>query len=153
MIQLNSSNVLIYSHACICLVCNSNVVITTLEPKIVMTGNTITITLQVSEPIENSTLQILNDNIPMTINNDTASATITVMDDSPNGPLEFNITAYDKTGNVFNAAQDIITDGNVIIDTNSPSLADLTIYSNNEPMQCQVICNHKQYSKHHINCK
>ena len=67
----------------------------------------------------------------MTINNDTASATITVMDDSPNGPLEFSITAYDKTGNVFNAAQDIITDGNVIIDTNSPSLADLTIYSNN----------------------
>ena len=45
----------------------------------------------------------------MTINNDTASATITVMDDSTNGPLEFNITAYDKTGNVFNVTQDIIT--------------------------------------------
>ena len=45
----------------------------------------------------------------MTINNDTASATITVMDDSTNGPLEFNITAYDKTGNVFNVTQANIT--------------------------------------------
>ena len=30
---------------------------------------------------------------------------------------EFNITAYDKTGNVFNVTQAIITGENVIIDT------------------------------------
>ena len=108
-----------------------NVVSDNSDPKIAMAGNTITITVQVSEQIESSTLQIRNTDTTMTISNDTASATVTVLQNSPNGPLEFNITAYDKTGNVFNAAQDIITDGNVVIDTNSPSLADLTIYSDN----------------------
>ena len=45
----------------------------------------------------------------MLVINDTASATVTVLENSPNGPLEFNITAYDKTGNVFNVTQAIIT--------------------------------------------
>ena len=49
------------------------------NPKVAMAGDAITVTLQVSEQIENSTLQILNESIPMTINNDTANATITVM--------------------------------------------------------------------------
>ena len=48
-----------------------------------------------------------------------------------NGPVEFNITAYDKTGNVFNVTPENITGHNVVIDTINPSLADLTIYSNN----------------------
>ena len=127
--ELDSSNVII-DHS-IPSVQYLNVTSNNSDPKIAMEGDTINITLQVSENIENSTLQILNESIPMNVSNDTASATITVMDDSTNGPLEFNITAYDKTGNVFNAAQDIITDGNVVIDTNDPSLVDLTIYSNN----------------------
>ena len=37
--------------------------------------------------------------------------------------VEFNITAYDKTGNVFNVTQANDASGeNVIIDTNDPSL-------------------------------
>ena len=67
----------------------------------------------------------------MIVNDDTASATVTVQHDSQNGPVEFNITAYDKTGNVFNVTPENITGNNVVIDTNNPSLADLTIYSNN----------------------
>ena len=51
--------------------------------------------------------------------------------DSPNGPVEFTITAYDKTGNVFDVTQDGIAGNNVVIDTNNPSLVDLTISSNN----------------------
>ena len=78
------------------------------EPEIAIAGDTITVTLQASEQIENSTLQILNDNIAMTINNDIASATVTVLQNSPNGPLEFSITAYDKTGNILNVTQDNI---------------------------------------------
>ena len=101
------------------------------DPEYAMAGDTINITLQVSEQIENSTLQILNESIPMNVSDDTANATITVMDDSTNGPLEFNITAYDKTGNVFIVTQANITGNNTIIDTNDPSLANLTIYSNN----------------------
>ena len=101
------------------------------NPEFAMAEDTITVTLQVSEQIENSTLQILNTDITMIVNNDTASANVTVLQNSPNGPVEFTITAYDKTGNVFNVTQDGITGNNVVIDTNNPSLVDLTISSNN----------------------
>ena len=74
-----------------------------------MAGDTINITLQVSEQIATSTIQILNNDITMIVNNDTASATVTVLQNSQNGPVEFTITAYDKTGNVFN-----VTPENVI---------------------------------------
>ena len=88
-------------------------------------------TLQVSEQIGTSTLQILNTNITMSVNNDAANVSITVLENSTNGPFEFTITAYDKTGNVFNVTPENITGPNVEIDTINPSLADLTIYSNN----------------------
>ena len=54
-----------------------------------------------------------------------------VSQNSPNGPIEFNITAYDKTGNILNVTQDDITSNNTVIDTIDPSLLDLTISSNN----------------------
>ena len=127
--QLNSSNVTIDSS--IPGVQSLNVVSDNSNPEFAMAGDTITVTLQVSEQIENSTLQILNTNITMSVNNDTANATITVLENSTNGPVEFNITAYDKTGNVFNVTPENITGPNVEIDTINPSLADLTIYSNN----------------------
>ena len=127
--ELDSSNVII-DHS-IPSVQYLNVTSDNSNSSLARAGDLINITLEVSEQIENSTLQILNESIPMTINNDTANATITVMDDSTNGPLEFNITAYDKTGNVFNVTQAIITGENVVIDTNGPYLVDLTIYSNN----------------------
>ena len=111
------------------------------NPKVAMAGDAITVTLQVSEQIGNSTLQILNNDIVMTINDDTASATITVLENSTNGPVEFNITAYDKTGNVFNVTQDDITGNNVVIDTNNPSLVDLAIYSNNTNISLATINN------------
>ena len=127
--QLNSSNVTIDSS--IPGVQNLNVVSDNVDPEFAMAEDTITVTLQVSEQIETSTIQILNTTITMIVNDDTASATITVQHDSQNGPVEFTITAYDKTGNVFNVTPENITGNNVVIDTNNPSLADLTIYSNN----------------------
>ena len=128
--QLNSSNVTI-DHS-IPGVENLNVTSNNSNPKVAMAGDAITVTLQVSEQIGNSTLQILNNDIVMTINDDTASATITVLENSTNGPVEFNITAYDKTGNIFTVTQDnYIIDDNVVIDTNGPSIVNLTISSNN----------------------
>ena len=126
---MNSSNVIIDSS--IPGVQSLNVVSDNSNPEFAMAGDTITITLQVSEQIENSTLQILNTNITMSVTNDTANASITVLENSTNGPFEFTITAYDKTGNVFNVTPENITGPNVEIDTINPSLADLTIYSNN----------------------
>ena len=62
---------------------------------------------------------------------DIAKATVTVSQNSSNGPIEFNITAYDKTGNILNVTQDDITSNNTVIDTIDPTLVNLTIYSNN----------------------
>ena len=85
-----------------------NVVSDNSNPEFAMAGDTITVTLQVSEQIENSTLQILSTSIDMSVNNDTASANIPVLQNSQNGPVEFIITAYDKTGNVFNVTPERI---------------------------------------------
>ena len=127
--QLSSSNVIIDSS--IPGVQSLNVTSDNSNPEFAMAGDTITVTLQVSEQIATSTIQILNNDITMSVDNDTASANVTVLQNSQNGPVEFNITAYDKTGNVFNVAQNVITGNNVVIDTNNPSLTDLTISSNN----------------------
>ena len=137
--QLNSSNVTIDSS--IPGVQNLNVVSDNVDPEFAMAEDTITVTLQVSEQIATSTIQILNNDITMIVNNDTASATVTVQHDSQNGPVEFTITAYDKTGNVFNVTPENVTGSNVTIDTNDPSLADLTIYSNNANTSLATINN------------
>ena len=127
--QLSLSNVII-DHS-IPGVQNLNVASDNTDPEFAMAGDTITVTLQVSEQIENSTLQILNTDIDMSVNDNTASANVTVLENSQNGPVEFTITAYDKTGNVFNVTPDNVTGDNVVIDTINPSLATLTISSNN----------------------
>ena len=67
----------------------------------------------------------------MIVVNDTAYTNVTVLQNSSNGPIEFNITAYDKTGNMLNVTQNNITGHNVVIDTIDPSLLNLTIFSNN----------------------
>ena len=76
-------------------------------------GDLINITLEVSENIYNATLEILNTTINMTESNNTAYANISVLQNFPNGPVAFNITAYDGAGNQFNISQSIAS----IIDT------------------------------------
>ena len=93
-------------------------------------GDLINITLEASEQIYNATLEILGTEINMTESNNTAYATISVLQNSSNGPVAFNITAYDSAGNEFNITQDDAS-ANVIIDTVNPALSNLTIYSNN----------------------
>ena len=93
-------------------------------------GDLINITLEVSEQIYNATLQILNTTINMTELNNVAYANITVLQNFTNGPVAFNITAYDGSGNEFNVTQND-TSANVIIDTVDPKSSNLTIYSNN----------------------
>ena len=88
----------------------------------------INITLEVSEQIYNATLQILGTEINMTESNNTAYANISVLQNSTNGLVEFNITAYDDAGNEFNISQSIAS-ANVIIDTVDPKSSNLTIYS------------------------
>ena len=67
----------------------------------------------------------------MSVNNDTASATVTVLQNSQNGPVEFNITAYDKTGNVFNVTPECYYWKQCRNRYNQSIPGNLTIYSNN----------------------
>ena len=78
--QLNSSNVIIDSS--IPGVQSLSVTSNNSNPKVAMAGDAITVTLQVSEQIENSTLQILSTSIDMSVNDDTASANVTVQHNS-----------------------------------------------------------------------
>ena len=100
------------------------------DPSLARAGDLINITLEVSEQIYNATLQILGTEIHMTESNNTAYANITVLENSQNGHVEFNITAYDAAGNEFNLTQNNAS-ANVIIDTVNPESSNLTIYSNN----------------------
>ena len=52
-------------------------------------GDLMNITLEVSEQIYNATLQILGTEMDMTESNNTAYANITVLQNSPNGPVAF----------------------------------------------------------------
>ena len=59
-----------------------------------------------------------------------ANASVNVDQNSAQGEVLFNITAFDLAGNSFTANQTELG-SNVIIDTASPMLDNLTIYSNN----------------------
>ena len=101
-----------------------------LNSSLARAGDLINITIELSEQIYNATLQILGTEMDMTESNNTAYANITVLQNSPNGPVVFNITAYDGAGNEFNVTQNDAS-ANVIIDTANPTLSNLTIYSDN----------------------
>ena len=119
------------------------------DPSLARAGDLINITIELSEQIYNATLQILGTEIDMTESNNSAYANITVLQNSPNGPVEFNITAYDGAGNEFNVTQND-TSTNVIIDTVNPTLSNLTIYSNNSRTD---YCNGRTSTKHYNHCK
>ena len=126
--NLNSSNLTIDKN--VPGVSNLTLYSNNLNSSLARAGDLINITLEVSERIYNATLQILNTTINMTELNNVAYANISVLQNSTNGPVEFNITAYDDAGNEFNISQSIAS-ANVIIDTVDPKSSNLTIYSNN----------------------
>ena len=126
--RLNSSNLTIDKN--IPAVTNLTLYSNNSNSSLARAGDLINITLEVSENIYNATLEILNTTINMTESNNTAYANISVTQNSTNGPVEFNITAYDGAGNEFNISQSIAS-ANVIIDTVDPKSSNLTIFSNN----------------------
>ena len=126
--QLDSPNITIDKN--VPSVTNLTLYSNNLNSSLARAGDLINITLEASEQIYNATLEILGTEINMTESNNTAYATISVLQNSSNGPVAFNITAYDGTGNKFNITQDDAS-ANVIIDTTNPTLSNLAIYSNN----------------------
>ena len=115
--NLNSSNLTIDKN--VPSVTNLTLYSNNLNSSLARAGDLINITLEVSERIYNATLQILNTTINMTELNNVAYANITVLQNFTNGPVEFNITAYDDAGNEFNVHR-LTASANVIIDTVDP---------------------------------
>ena len=111
--QLDSPNITIDKN--VPSVTNLTLYSNNLNSSLARAGDLINITLEASEQIYNATLEILGTEINMTESNNTAYATISVLQNSSNGPVAFNITAYDGTGNKFNITQDDAS-ANVIIE-------------------------------------
>ena len=126
--RLNSSNLIIDKN--VSAVTDLSLRSNNSDPSLARAGDLINITLEVSEQIYNATLYILDSEINMTESNNTAYANISVLDNSSNGLVAFNIIAYDDAGNEFNITEDDASE-NVRIDTVNPGLSNLTIYSNN----------------------
>ena len=65
----------------------------------------------------------------MNVSGVVANANVTVDQNSAEGEVLFNITAFDLAGNNFTADQTQLNSSNVTIDTSSPILENLTIYT------------------------
>ena len=112
--RLNSSNLIIDKN--VSAVTDLSLRSNNSDPSLARAGDLINITLEVSEQIYNATLYILDSEINMTESNNTAYANISVLDNSSNGLVAFNIIAYDDAGNEFNITEDNAFE-NVRIDT------------------------------------
>ena len=93
-------------------------------------NNILNITLTADDVIKDANITILGSTYVMSVNGPVANASVNVDQNSAQGEVLFNITAFDLAGNSFTANQTEL-DSNVIIDTASPMLDNLTIYSNN----------------------
>ena len=92
--QLNSPNITIDEN--VPSVTNLTLYSNNSNSSLARAGDLINITLEASEQIYNATLEILGTEINMTESNNIAYANISVLQNSSNGPVAFNITAYDS---------------------------------------------------------
>ena len=67
----------------------------------------------------------------MSVNGTVANASVNVYENSTEGEVLFNITAFDLAGNNLTVTQTNLTSSNLTIDHTHPTLSNLTIYSNN----------------------
>ena len=93
-------------------------------------NNILNITITANEILKDANITILGSTYVMSVNDKVANASVNVDQNSAQGEVLFNITAFDLAGNSFTANQTEL-DSNVIIDTAGPMLDNLTIYSNN----------------------
>ena len=94
-------------------------------------NNNLSITITANETLKNANITILGSTYVMNVSGVVANANVTVDQNSAEGEVLFNITAFDLAGNNFTADQTQLNSSNVTIDTSSPILENLTIYSNN----------------------
>ena len=104
-------------------------------------NNILTITITANETLKAANITILGFTHVMNVSGAVASADVTVLQDSAEGDVSFNITAFDLAGNSFTANQTQLNSSNVTIDTSSPILENLIVYSNHHNMSLARIGN------------
>ena len=120
-------NLIIYSN-------NANTSLATIN-------NNLNITITANETLKNANITILGSTYVMNVSGAVANASVNVDQNSAQGEVLFNITAFDLAGNNFTADQTELDSSNVIIDTSSPMLDNLIIYSNNANTSLATINN------------
>ena len=96
-----------------------------------MAGHLLNITIIADETLKNANITILNSTYVMSVNGTVANASVNVYQNSTEGEVLFNITAFDLAGNNLTVTQTNLTSSNLTIDNTNPTLSNLTIYSNN----------------------
>ena len=96
-----------------------------------MAGHLLNITIIADETLKNANITILNSTYVMSVNGTVANASVNVYENSTEGEVLFNITAFDLAGNNLTVTQTNLTSSNLTIDNTNPTLSNLTIYSNN----------------------
>ena len=96
-----------------------------------MAGHLLNITITANEDLKAANVTIFGITSMMIVNGTTASANVTVDENSAEGDALFNITAFDLAGNNLTATQTNLTSSNITIDRTNPTISNLTIYSNN----------------------
>ena len=96
-----------------------------------MAGHLLNITITADETLKNANITILNSTYVMSVNGTVANASVNVYENSTEGEVLFNITAFDLAGNNLTVTQTNLTSSNLTIDHTHPTLSNLTIYSNN----------------------
>ena len=94
-------------------------------------GDALNITIIANEALKNANITILNSTYVMSVNGTVANASVNVYENSTEGEVLFNITAFDLAGNNLTVTQTNLTSSNLTIDYTDPTLSNLTIYSNN----------------------
>ena len=96
-----------------------------------MAGHLLNITITANEALKTANVTVFGITSMMIVNGTTASANVTVDENSAEGVVSFNITAFDLAGNSLTVNQTQLNSSNLTIDQTNPTLSNLTIYSNN----------------------
>ena len=88
-----------------------------------MAGHLLNVVSLQMRPCNDANITILGSTYVMDVNGTVANASVNVDENSAQGDVLFNITAFDLAGNSFTANQTELNSSNVIIDNASPMLA------------------------------
>ena len=105
--ELDSSNVIIDNESP--MLDNLTIYSNNANASLATVNNILNITITANETLKNANITILDSTYVMNVSGAVANASVTVLQDSAEGDVSFNITAFDLAGNNFTADQTQLT--------------------------------------------